>query len=282
VRSFYKVAHRGWHRFHVENTMDAFRAAYMAGCHMVEFDVQLSRDGVPVVFHDDDCMRLAGRRGYVFDMDWSELQSLPLPGTGRPGGDASYRIPSLGQFLAEFGSRPFYLELKVPDAVASNDDYVRMLAETCARMVRDASPHPDTFLASFHGGILRRLSKDGLFPVLAGIFENYERFREVHSGADAETAAAIRHFSVSWEVFQRYARESASVSERAARLSKGGRLSEVDLLALPEAVIPDPGLFLIWDIAGMADFRAALERGVLGLVSDDVENLVNLSPPASG
>lgn len=281
MKSFYKAAHRGWHKFHVENTMEAFRAAYMAGCDMVEFDVQLSRDGVPVVFHDDDCRRLTGRDGFVFDMEWSELQSLPMPGTGRPGGEAAYRIPSLGQFLAEFGSRPFYLELKVPGAVASNEDYVGMLAETCARMVKDASPHPDTFLASFHAGILRRLAGDGLFPVLAGIFENFERFQEVHSGADAETAAAIRHFSVSWEVFNRYVRESAAASERAARLSKGGRLSELDLLSLPEAGIPDPGLFFIWDIAGMEDFRAALDRGVLGLVSDDVENLAALPLPVS-
>lgn len=280
MKTFHKVAHRGWHRFHVENTLEAFRAAYMAGCNMVEFDVQLSRDGVPVVFHDDDCSRLAQRPGFVFDMDWSELQSLPMPGAGLPGGEAVYRIPSLKQFLAEFGSRPFYLELKIPEAVASNEDYVGMLAETCARMVREAGPHPDTFLASFHGGILRRLAKDRLFPVLAGIFENYERFEQVHSGADAETAAAIRHFSVSWDVFRRYLRESAGSSERAARLSKGGRLSELDLLALPDAGIPDPGLFLIWDISGMEDFRQASDRGVLGLVSDDVENLAALPLPS--
>src|SRR5690606_38631376 len=192
VKPFYKVAHRGWHKFHVENTLEAFRAAYLAGCHMVEFDVQLTRDGVPVIFHDDDCMRLMKRPGFIFDMDWSELQSLSMPGTGRPGGEEAYRIPSLGQFLADYGSRPFYLELKVPEALASNEDYVRTLAETCARMVIDASPHADTFLASFHGGLLRRLAKDKLFPVLAGIFENYERFEQVHSGADAETAAAIR------------------------------------------------------------------------------------------
>ena len=51
MKDFWKVAHRGWHKVHVENTLEAFRAAYDAGCDMVEFDVQLSRDGVPVVFH---------------------------------------------------------------------------------------------------------------------------------------------------------------------------------------------------------------------------------------
>jgi glycerophosphoryl diester phosphodiesterase len=62
MNPLWKVAHRGWHDLHIENTLEAFRAAYDAGCDMVEFDVQLTRDGVPVIFHDDDCKRLAGRR----------------------------------------------------------------------------------------------------------------------------------------------------------------------------------------------------------------------------
>lgn len=273
---FLKVAHRGWHKAHIENTMEAFRSAYLAGCDMVEFDVQLTRDGVPVVFHDDDCGRLAGRNGYVHDMDWKELRTLAMRSWGNPGGEAGYRIPSLEEFLGEFGGRPFYLELKIPGAVAGNEGYVRMLAEKCARMVTAAGPHPDTFLASFHGGILRYIAGAGLFPVLAGIFEDYERFREVHAGADAGTAASIRHFSVSWDIFKRYAREQAALSERTARISKRGRLSEVDLLALPGFKVPGPELFLIWNIEGEREMRAAQAQGVAGLVSDDVENLVRL------
>lgn len=273
---FLKVAHRGWHKAHIENTMEAFRSAYLAGCDMVEFDVQLTRDGVPVIFHDDDCGRLTGRSGNVYDMDWMELRSLAMRSWGKPGGEAGYRIPSLEDFLVEFGSKPFYLELKVPGAVAGNEDYVRMLAEKCARMVTAAGPHPETFLASFHGGILRYLAGAGLFPALAGIFEDYARFQEVHSGSDAETASAIRHFSVSWDIFKRYARDQAALSERAVRTSNRGRLTEVDLLALPDFKVPGPELFLIWDIEGERELRAAHDQGVAGLVSDDVENLVRL------
>jgi glycerophosphoryl diester phosphodiesterase len=278
---FWKVAHRGWHKFHIENTLEAFRAAYDAGCDMVEFDVQLSRDGVPVVFHDDDCKRLAGRRDNVFDLDWKDLQALRMPASprtavpGKPGAPPDYRIPSLEQFLGEFGSKPFYLELKIPKAVAGNRGYVEMLGEKCAKMVRAAGAHPDTFLGSFHGEILRYVAKEKLFPVLAGIFEDYRRFEEVHSGEDAETAVAIRHFSVSWDIFRKYIRESAAAADRVARHAKI-KPSELDLLTRKSAGVPGPELFLIWDIKGEKDFRAALNHGVRGLVADDVETLVRL------
>ena len=276
MKDFWKVAHRGWHKTHVENTMEAFRAAYDAGCHMVEFDVQLSSDGVPVVFHDDDCLRLGGRRENVFDLTWEELRGLPLRARRPPSGSlASYRMPSLEEFLAEFGGKPFYLELKIPAAVAGNQGYVETLADKCARMVKQAGPHADTFLASFHGGILRYLARESLYPVLGGIFENYRRFEEVHSGKDAETAVAIRHFSVSWEIFRKYIRESRDAADRNARHAPV-RPSEVDLLARKPAGVPGPDLFLIWDIKGEKEFRAALSAGVRGLVADDVETLVKL------
>jgi glycerophosphoryl diester phosphodiesterase len=276
MSAFWKVAHRGWHGMHIENTMEAFRSAYEAGCDMVEFDVQLSRDGVPVVFHDDDCKRLAGRRENVFDLDWKDLQALNLRGTGKAGGLPSYRIPSLEQFLREFGSRPFYLELKIPQAVSGNRGYVEMLADKCARMVNAAGAHADTFLASFHGGILRYLGGTRAFPVLGGIFENYERFQEVHSGKDAETAVAIRHFSVSWDIFRKYARDSVYAAERNARHAPV-KPSELDLLeARKAAAIPGTDLFLVWDLKGEKEMRAALGYGVRGLVADDVEALTRL------
>jgi glycerophosphoryl diester phosphodiesterase len=271
----WKVAHRGWHKTHVENTLEAFRAAYDAGCDMVEFDVQLTRDGVPVVFHDDDCRRLAGIHDNVFDLEWKDLRSLSMPGRSGTGGMLGYRIPSLEQFLAEFGTRAFYLELKIPRAVTGNKGYVEMLAEKCASMVKAARPHPDTFLGSFHEGILRFTAQQNLFPSLAGIFEDYARFEDVHSGKDAETAAAIHHFSVSWGVFKRYLRDSSAASERAARHARN-KPSELDLLTRKDDGAPGTGLFLIWDIHGEADFREALGHGVRGLVVDDVETMVRV------
>jgi glycerophosphoryl diester phosphodiesterase len=279
MRDFWKVAHRGRHDAHLENTLEAFRAAYATGCDMVEFDVQLSRDGVPVVFHDDDCRRLAGRGEAVFDLTWEELRKLELRWKpGRASGPV-YRVPSLEQFLAEFGRKPYYLELKIPKAVEKNQGYIETLAEKCARMVKATGAHADTFLASFHGGILRFLAKEKLFPTLGGIFEDFTRFREVHSGGDAETAVAIRHFSVSWDIFRRYIRECRDTADRNARQAPV-RPSQIDILAREGPEVPDPDLFLIWDIHGEKEFAAALSAGVRGLVADEVELLVKMAAEA--
>ena len=76
-------AHRGLHsrdRSVPENSLKAFELASEAGYGM-ELDVQLSRDGQVVVFHDDDLKRVCGVEGKIWDYTFSELQKFPLCGT---------------------------------------------------------------------------------------------------------------------------------------------------------------------------------------------------------
>lgn len=62
------VAHRGYAARYPENTRESLAAAVSVGAEFVEFDIQLSADGVPVLLHDADLDRTAGRRGTVFDL----------------------------------------------------------------------------------------------------------------------------------------------------------------------------------------------------------------------
>jgi glycerophosphoryl diester phosphodiesterase len=129
-------AHRGWHFNHIENTMGALNAAYAAGCDGVEFDVQLTSDGIPVLFHDDDLRRLAGRPEQICDMPWKELREIRLV---EPGKQAV--IPSLAEFLEAHGTKPFYLELKIPEVRKRVKSYWERLATLCLEGVRSANPH---------------------------------------------------------------------------------------------------------------------------------------------
>ncbi|MCB9925933.1 MAG: glycerophosphodiester phosphodiesterase [Planctomycetaceae bacterium] len=78
------IAHRGARAFAPENTLPAVEKAQSLGCEMVELDVQLSKDGVPVVHHDDQLTRCTdvrqrhpGRTSYfVSDFAWDELRQL--------------------------------------------------------------------------------------------------------------------------------------------------------------------------------------------------------------
>ena len=71
------VAHRGFSSTAPENTMAAFQLAmeqpYVT---WIELDVQLSRDGVPVVIHDFSFNRTTNGEGLVRETNWSDIQKL--------------------------------------------------------------------------------------------------------------------------------------------------------------------------------------------------------------
>lgn len=102
----YKYAHRGYHdKYCPENSMGAFLKAIEYG-YAIEFDVQLSKDCVPMVFHDDTLTRMTGIEGAVSDYDAHELNNIKLAGT-------EYTIPTMESVLqAVKGSTPLLIELK--------------------------------------------------------------------------------------------------------------------------------------------------------------------------
>ena len=101
-------AHRGLHspdKSVPENSLAAFAAAADAGYGM-ELDVQLSKDGEVVVFHDDTLDRVTGVAGRVDAFDWAELKEMPLCGTG-------HHMPLFTEVLATVAGRtPLIVELK--------------------------------------------------------------------------------------------------------------------------------------------------------------------------
>ncbi len=72
------VAHRGYPQRYPENSLPGFAAALHAGARFLEFDIQLSLDGVPMVFHDEELERLTGHPLRIFDLPAAKLHTLPL------------------------------------------------------------------------------------------------------------------------------------------------------------------------------------------------------------
>lgn len=72
------IGHRGAAGHAPENTAPSFRKAAELGCSMVEFDVRLSADGVPVVFHDDTLERTTSGHGRVGDTPSTALGALGI------------------------------------------------------------------------------------------------------------------------------------------------------------------------------------------------------------
>lgn len=70
------IAHRGGGTLAPENTLAALRCGLAHGFHAVEFDVMLSRDGVPVLMHDEQFGRTVSGTGSMSDSSVAELASL--------------------------------------------------------------------------------------------------------------------------------------------------------------------------------------------------------------
>jgi glycerophosphoryl diester phosphodiesterase len=102
------IAHRGYHDLNNkrwENTLSAFAAAAERGF-AIECDVHLSSDRVPVIIHDDNLQRLAGRDGFVWQRTAAELGAMKVGGTAD-------HIPTLQEALdLVAGKVPMVIELK--------------------------------------------------------------------------------------------------------------------------------------------------------------------------
>lgn len=102
-------AHRGFHDNAgdaPENSLLAFKRAVEMG-YGIELDVQLSKDKVPVIFHDYTLERVCGVEGKVCERTFAELKELALYGSEQ-------RIPSLEEALKLVDGRvPLIVELKI-------------------------------------------------------------------------------------------------------------------------------------------------------------------------
>jgi glycerophosphoryl diester phosphodiesterase len=70
------IGHRGASAYAPENTLAAFNKALALGCNFIEFDVMLSADGEPFVFHDDSLKRTTNGKGDLGRVDAGYLLSL--------------------------------------------------------------------------------------------------------------------------------------------------------------------------------------------------------------
>lgn len=93
------VAHRGYPELYPENTLVGIEAAIRAGARLVEVDVQLSADEVPVLLHDRTLQRVCGAKGTVHHLPYEQLRKLHPSEFDRFGYRFSHvRIPSLAEF----------------------------------------------------------------------------------------------------------------------------------------------------------------------------------------
>ena len=141
------IAHRGIHdnKETPENSLKAFAKALNRNI-PIELDVQLTKDNIIVVFHDYSLLRMTGKKAYLQDLTYNELQKLYLL-------DTKEKIPTLKEVLDLIQGKVLI------DIEVKNSNYIDKL---CRILKEELFNYNNYILKSFHPLIVRKLKK--LFP----------------------------------------------------------------------------------------------------------------------
>ncbi|HEX9075950.1 MAG TPA: glycerophosphodiester phosphodiesterase family protein, partial [Anaerolineae bacterium] len=138
------IAHRGASNWAPENTLAAFQRACALGADGIELDVTLTRDGVPVVIHDDTVDRTTNGKGAVAQMTLEEIRSLDA-GSWYSAEFRGEKIPTLAGVLQAVGQCGLVdIELKGTKLKADG------LEAAAIRAVESAGMHERVILSSFN------------------------------------------------------------------------------------------------------------------------------------
>lgn len=120
------IGHRGCD-YEVENTIEAVEAAADYGADYAEIDIQLSKDGVPMVIHDEDLQRLAGVSDKVENLSAAQLKELTVTSNGKEG-----KIPTFEEMIqaAQKTGKQIGLLVELKPTADNKEELVKKTIET--------------------------------------------------------------------------------------------------------------------------------------------------------
>jgi glycerophosphoryl diester phosphodiesterase len=168
------IAHRGASAYAPENTIGAFQMALDVGADGIEFDVQLARDGIPVVIHDDKLKRTGGRNEGVVELTSRQLGEIDVGSWFNVRHPKRSRdefgletVPTLERVLTSLAGFDglIYIELKC------NVANFRPLVDVVAQIIGSSRLLPQIIVQSFHLTALPEMASMVPEVLTAGLFE---------------------------------------------------------------------------------------------------------------
>ncbi len=156
---FERVAHRGGSHLAPENTMGAFRHALTMPIDTIECDVQMSRDGQAIVFHDATVERVTNGTGNILDLDFAYLRSLNASAHFPARWPQPEQIPTLREVLMLARNRVrVSLEVKASERAGVYGRYPRIV-ETVIHEVRALNMLDQVLFISFDWQALQEIKR---------------------------------------------------------------------------------------------------------------------------
>lgn len=147
------LAHRGARKYAPENTISAFKKAIELEVDGVEFDLLSTLDGLPVVVHDNDLLKLTGRHLHVSKTGYNELLSLDFGYHFNPYYSGE-KIPTFKKVLELFSGTKMALNIELKTQPSQNKNFIKHMAETIKSVI-----NPRRFIISSFSPLLLHRSK---------------------------------------------------------------------------------------------------------------------------
>lgn len=232
------IAHRGYSSIAPENTQAAFIAAIKNGADSMEFDVQFSSDGVPVIFHDLNLDRTTNGKGKLKEKKLTELKKLDV-GIWFDRKFAGEKILTLAEALEILKTIPQYLYFDLK----SYSQWSLTEIEKLVEIVTDSGVKEKAVMTSFNEDL-------------------NERFREVY-GKDFIFAGAV-------------AKEFNYQAQLAKAVEMGDRFitSNYNILLENQALIEkskSQGIdIVVWTVDDTEEFQQLIDLGVTRIMTNSL------------
>jgi glycerophosphoryl diester phosphodiesterase len=234
------LGHRGARAIAPENTLSSFRLAIDFGAHGIECDIFLSRDGVPVVIHDETVNRTTNGQGAVKDLTSQELAELNA--TKLKPGFIKEGIPTLEETLAMLPDHAIAnIELK------ESGNFSRVVfIEKVNEVIKNHNDRLCIIVSSFDGELLAVMRKKAPHSLISLLLSP----KDIH-----------------WPWSLKYIND---IIPDALHLPPSMAMWWVRRLAQKAKV-----RVAIWTINDPLDVKKWLDRGINGIFTDKVPEIVN-------
>lgn len=181
------VGHRGASGTAPENTLASFQKAIDAGARMCELDLHLTKDGIPVVIHDERVDRTTNGVGSVADWTLAELKHLDA-GMWFHKDFRGQRIPTLREVLRlARGKLNLFLELKT-----NKTDYPG-IEEAVLDEVREEGMAEEVIVGSFNSQTIVRAKGFARGVSVGGILEDLRQLDALLAATGGVDVLSARH-----------------------------------------------------------------------------------------
>jgi len=150
------IAHQGASLDLPPNTIEAFQLALDHGADIIELDIWRSMDGVWVVIHDRNLLRITGVNKDITQMSFDEIQSLDAAYNFSDSSgnylyrDKGYKIPSLEEVLKNFKNEKINIEIK---------DNRKLGLSDLVELIKKYQMQQKTLFVSFYYSVIKEFRK---------------------------------------------------------------------------------------------------------------------------